>query len=101
MMVTVLGIVLPAVALMRDRDRGTIVAPMIFLSGVFTPTESLAAAMRVLPLRYYVDVATSVLFRGAQLSEVVRPIGIILALAVLLLLTSHRRFRAHLASRFP
>ncbi len=76
-----------------------VLAPMIFLSGVFTPTESihpaLADLLAVLPLRYYVDLATAVLFRGAGLEAVLRDLAVMAAIGAVLFALALARFRTH------
>ena len=77
-----------------------IVAPMIFLSGVFTPAESmpplLYRLMAVSPLRHYVDFSAAVLFRGAALADVWREIATMAALGAALLGAALLRFRRHI-----
>jgi len=51
-----------------------ILFPMMFLSGAFTPPESMAPWMQyaslISPLRYYIDFGYQVLFKGNGLAEV-------------------------------
>ncbi|MCP4576749.1 MAG: ABC transporter permease [Deltaproteobacteria bacterium] len=48
-----------------------IVAPMIFLSGAWTPPEAMAPWMRLFmvisPLHYYIDASLGILLKGADL----------------------------------
>jgi ABC-2 type transport system permease protein len=74
-----------------------IVAPMIFLSGVFTPAESmpplLYRLMTVSPLRHYVDLSAAVLFRGAGAADVWREIAMMAGLGAALFAAALLRFR--------
>jgi len=51
-----------------------ILFPMIFLSGAFTPPESMAPWMRygtlLSPMRYYMDFGYQVLFKGSELTDI-------------------------------
>lgn len=79
-----------------------VLAPMIFLSCVFTPTESihptLANVMVVLPLRYYVDLATAILFRGGGLEAVLHDLAAMAAIGDVLFALALARFRAHFSA---
>lgn len=76
-----------------------VITPMIFLSGTFTPGESMPESMRVLmavsPLRYYTTFSMSVLFRDADILLIARELAIMLALGAVLFAIALRRFRAH------
>ena len=79
-----------------------VLAPMIFLSCVFTPTESihptLANVMVVLPLRSYVDLATAILFRGGGLVAVLHDLAAMAAIGAVLFALALARFRAHFSA---
>jgi ABC-2 type transport system permease protein len=79
-----------------------VITPIIFLSGVFTPAESmppaLARAMVLSPLRYYVEASTAILFRGAGLGMVAGKFGAMLGLGSVLFVVALRRFRAHVGA---
>ncbi len=55
-----------------------ILAPMIFLSGAWTPPEAMPAwlrmGMKISPLHYYMDAAFGILLKGARLQELWRSI---------------------------
>lgn len=76
-----------------------VIAPMIFLSGVFTPAESIPPAltqmMALSPLHYYVDFSMAVLFRDADLAGVMPELLIMAALGAGLFMLALLRFRAH------
>jgi ABC-2 type transport system permease protein len=61
-----------------------ILAPMIFLSGAWTPPEAMPAwlqmGMKISPLHYYMDAAFGILLKGARLQDLWRSI---LGMAVL------------------
>jgi len=76
-----------------------IIAPMIFLSGVFTPAESmppvLTQMMTLSPLRYYVDFAMAVLFRDAGPVGVLRELLIMAGIGAAFFILALIRFRTH------
>ncbi|HEX3033738.1 MAG TPA: ABC transporter permease [Thermodesulfobacteriota bacterium] len=75
------------------------ISPMIFLSGVFTPAESmppvLSYMMIVSPLRYYVDFSLAVLFREAGISTVANDLFIMSVIGGVLFTLALIRFRIH------
>ena len=62
--------------------------PLLFLSGTFTPIESMPAAVELLsrfsPLRYYVDALLAILLKGGDLGTIRVPLLSLLALSLLL-----------------
>lgn len=71
--------------------------PMMFLSGAFTPPESMAPWMRyaslVSPMRYYIDFGYQVLFKGNGLADVWPDIAGILILGSVIFAAAVWRFR--------
>lgn len=61
-----------------------VVAPMLLLSGTWTPPETMPEGVRILmvfsPLRYFVDISYGILFKGAGIEILWKPV---LAMAVL------------------
>lgn len=76
-----------------------VISPMIFLSGVFTPAESmppvLSSMMMVSPLRYYVDFSLAVLFREAGIGTVAYELLIMSVIGGVLFALALIRFRIH------
>lgn len=76
-----------------------VIAPMVFLSGVFSPMESMTPAlhvlMRVSPLLYYVDFSFAVLFRNAGPAAVAQELVVMAAIGGLLFFLAMLRFRRH------
>ncbi|MGE3508964.1 MAG: ABC transporter permease [Vicinamibacterales bacterium] len=71
--------------------------PMMFLSGAFTPPESMAPWMRyaslVSPMRYYIDFGYQVLFKGNGLADVWPDIAGILIVGSVIFAAAVWRFR--------
>lgn len=78
-----------------------VLSPMIFLSGAYTPAESMPQAVRwlmvVSPLTYYVDAATAIVFRGAGLSLLWRDLLALAGSGVLFFAIALVRFRKAMA----
>ena len=76
-----------------------ILVPLIFLSGTYTPVESMPDSIRwfttVSPMRYYIEFATSVVFRGAGLDVLWSKLAALTAIGTVLFVGSMLRFRAH------
>lgn len=76
-----------------------VLVPLMFLSGTYTPVESMPDSIRwlttVSPVRYYVEFATSVVFRGAGLDVLWPKLAALAAIGAVLVLGSLLRFRAH------
>jgi ABC-2 type transport system permease protein len=79
-----------------------VITPMIFLSGIFTPIESmpwlLKQLMVVSPMRYYVDFAYAVVVREAGLDIVARELGIMALIGAVSFAVALARFRGHFAA---
>lgn len=79
-----------------------VVTPMVFLSGVFTPAESMPGWLRDLmaisPLRYYVDFSMAVLFRDADLTIVRDELVMMAAIGLAVFLVAMARFRRHFST---
>ncbi len=75
-----------------------VMVPMMFLSGAWTPREAmpvvLQRVMQLSPLTHYVDFTGAVLFRGAGLGVVWRPLAAIAVIGAAVLAITMRRFRA-------
>ncbi len=78
-----------------------ILIPMLFLSGAWTPPESMHPLMRYLslisPMRYFIDFGYSVLFKGNGISYVWHDILGIIILGAILFAFSVYRFRKSFA----
>lgn len=76
-----------------------VLVPLMFLSGTYTPVESMPDSIRWLttisPVRYYVEFATSVVFRGAGLDVLWPKLAALAAIGTVLVTGSLVRFRAH------
>lgn len=76
-----------------------VLVPLMFLSGTYTPVESMPDSIRWLttisPVRYYVEFATSVVFRGAGLEILWPKLAAIAGIGAVLVTGSLLRFRAH------
>lgn len=76
-----------------------VLVPLMFLSGTYTPIESMPDSIRwlsaVSPVRYYVEFATSVVFRGAGLDVLWPKLAALAAIGAVLVIGSLLRFRAH------
>jgi len=75
--------------------------PMMFLSGVWTPLESMPEGIRwissFLPLHYYMSVCYAVIFRGAELETVARDLALLAAMGAMAVTAGALRFRSHFA----
>lgn len=74
-----------------------ILAPMLFLSGAWTPPEAmphwLAEAMVVSPLHHFLDIAFGILLKSQSAAMLMRPILILLTIGVVLFGFGLYRFR--------
>lgn len=74
-----------------------ILIPMLFLSGAWTPPESMQPFMQYLslisPMRYFIDFGYSVLFKGNGIKYVWLDIAGIIFLGTVLFIFSVYRFR--------
>ncbi|HUG86860.1 MAG TPA: ABC transporter permease [Euzebya sp.] len=75
--------------------------PQVLLSGMIFPLESMAASVRwiayVLPLTYFIDIARSIMVRGAGLDAVVFPMAMLGVLGLAVFSLAIVRFRRDLA----
>ena len=78
-----------------------VVLPQVLLSGLIFPAASMAAGVRwisyVLPLTYFIQISRGVMLKGAPISALWEPIGLLAALAVVVLGLAVIRFRHDLA----
>lgn len=74
-----------------------VLAPMMFLSGMWTPPEALAAPVRALmsisPMHYYIDAGFGVLLKGMTLGELLFPLGAMALLGAAAFAAGLVRFR--------
>jgi ABC-2 type transport system permease protein len=74
-----------------------ILAPMIFLSGAWTPPEAMPAWLRALmylsPMHYYIDASFGVLLKGQGLVELWRSLAGMLLIGVTVFVWGLRRVR--------
>jgi ABC-2 type transport system permease protein len=74
-----------------------IIAPMLFLSGAWTPPEAmpgwLAQAMVISPLHHFMDIAFGILLKGEGLPELARPVVALLIIGSVLAGLGLWRFR--------
>jgi len=95
LMVASLARTMPQVAMLSL----LVVAPIILLSGAWTPPEAmpdwLAGAMFISPLRWFNDVTYGIFLRGAHLGDLVRPVLAMIGLGAAFYLWGGLRFRAH------
>lgn len=75
--------------------------PQVLLSGLIFPVRSMAEGVRwiayFLPLTYFIEVARGVMLRGAGLLDLLQPLGVILAMGIVVFAGAVLRFRADLA----
>ena len=68
----------------------------LLMSGLFTPIDSMPPRVQLLselnPVRHFVTIARAVLIKGAGLSEILRPLGILAVYAVVVLTLSIRQY---------
>jgi ABC-2 type transport system permease protein len=73
----------------------------LLMSGLLTPIDSMPhwvqLASELNPVRHFVTIARSVLMKGAGLTEILRPLGILMAYAVVVLTFSIRQYRKRTA----
>jgi ABC-2 type transport system permease protein len=78
-----------------------VLAPMMFLSGMWTPPEALATPVRVLmavsPMHYYIDAGFGVLLKGMTLAELAQPLLAMALLGALAFGAGLARFRRQFA----
>lgn len=76
-----------------------ILVPLMFLSGTYTPVESMPESIRWLtlisPVRHYVEFATSIVFRGAGIEVLWPKLAAIAAIGAVLVAGALLRFRVH------
>ena len=74
-----------------------VIAPMMFLSGMWTPPEALPTWIRgimlVSPMSWYIDAGFGVLLKGMGLAEIIRPLTVILGMGCLFFSLALWRFR--------
>lgn len=79
--------------------------PQILLSGMIFPLESMAAGVRwigyLLPLTWFNMISNGVMLRGAAISSLALPLGILAAMALLVFTAAILRFRGDLAPAAP
>jgi ABC-2 type transport system permease protein len=79
-----------------------VITPMIFLSGIFTPIESMPELLKRLmvisPMRYYVEFAYAVIVREAGLVIVARDLLAMVVIGVVSFAVALVRFRGHFAA---
>jgi ABC-2 type transport system permease protein len=68
----------------------------LLMSGLFTPVDSMPRWVQLLselnPVRHFVTISRSVLIKGAGLTEIARPLGMLAAYAVVVLTVAVRRY---------
>jgi ABC-2 type transport system permease protein len=68
----------------------------LLMSGLFTPVDSMPRWVQLLselnPVRHFVTITRAVLIKGAGLSEILRPLGILVVYAVVVLTLSIRQY---------
>jgi ABC-2 type transport system permease protein len=68
----------------------------LLMSGLLTPIDSMPHAVQLLselnPVRHFVTIARGVLIKGAGLADILRPLGILVAYAVVVLTLSIRQY---------
>jgi ABC-2 type transport system permease protein len=68
----------------------------LLMSGLFTPVDSMPRWVQLLselnPVRHFVTIARAVLIKGAGLAEILRPLGILVVYAVVVLGLSIRQY---------
>jgi ABC-2 type transport system permease protein len=73
----------------------------LLMSGLFTPIDSMPRwvqlASDLTPIKHFVIVARGILIKGAGLSDLVRPLGILAVYAVLMLTVAVARYRKRTA----
>lgn len=73
-----------------------VMMPMIFLSGMYTPMESMAPILQKImflsPLKHCMDFAFAVVFRGAGISEIWQSMAWMLGMGIFLFIFSLMRF---------
>jgi ABC-2 type transport system permease protein len=78
-----------------------LVLPQVLLSGLIFPVSSMAAGVRwisyVLPLTYFNEISRGVMLKAMPISDLWEPIGLLAALAVVVLGLAVIRFRRDLA----
>ncbi len=74
-----------------------VLAPMLFLSGSFTPIESMPAALRkvtyISPLRYYFEIGRGIFLKGSTLAELWPQFAALFFMGLLLYGATFGRFR--------
>ena len=79
-----------------------VIMPMILLSGVFTPAESVPEALQwlmvILPMRYYEELSVAVLFRDAGAAVLGRELLLMALIGAAAFAVSLLRFRQHFSA---
>lgn len=79
--------------------------PQILLSGMIFPLAAMAAGVRwigyVFPLTYFNMISNGVMLRGAPLSSLTLPLGVLAGMAILVFTAAVLRFRRDLAPAAP
>jgi ABC-2 type transport system permease protein len=74
----------------------------LLMSGLFTPIDSMApwvrAASEINPVRHFVTISRAILIKGAGFAEIIRPLSILAASAVVILTLAVRQHRKRAAS---
>jgi ABC transporter DrrB family efflux protein len=82
-----------------------VLLPQIMLSGMIFPLDSMAAGVRwigyLLPLTWFNDGMRGVFLRGSDVTALLLPLGILVAMAVVVFGVAIARFRRDLAPRQP
>jgi ABC-2 type transport system permease protein len=78
-----------------------VMLPQVLLSGLIFPISSMAAGVRwisyVLPLTYFIEISRGVMLKAEPISALAEPLGLLAALAVVVLGLAIIRFRRDLA----
>ncbi len=74
--------------------------PTIFLSGMIFPIESMPLVLRIiadfLPVRWYIQAVRKLMIEGVDISMVLTEVGILIAMAVVLITISFKMFKTRL-----
>jgi ABC-2 type transport system permease protein len=78
-----------------------IVNVYLLMSGLFTPIDSMApwvqTASQLNPVRHFVTISRAILVKGAGISEIMRPLGLLAVYAVVVLTFAARQYRKRAA----
>ena len=74
--------------------------PVVMLSGLLFPVESMPLALRclaaIVPPRYYIDAMRKLMIMGVGIGEVMKEVVILLGMTVLLLTIALKKFNTRL-----